>query len=180
VTAPADADPPASIPAPFLPLGRHGATSDGARRLVIVGDVHGCFEELERLLAAVALAPEDLLISVGDLIDRGPESLAVLRFFRQRPNTLVLMGNHERKHVRAVFSYAQEISRLQLGADYGELVEWMRTLPYFYEDARVRVVHAALLPGVPLVEQRLELLAGTTTGERELEAVFPEGRWHEH
>lgn len=171
--------PAAVVSSPFQALGRHGATSKGDRRLVIVGDVHGCFEELSRLLAEVALAPDDLLISVGDLIDRGPEPSEVIRFFRERPNTLVLMGNHERKHVRAVFSYAQEISRLQLGAAYGEIVEWMTTLPYYYEDERVCVVHAGLVPGVPLGEQRLEVLAGTTSGERELERAVPEGRWHE-
>lgn len=146
---------------------------------MIVGDVHGCFDELEELLEAVKLQPEDLLISVGDLVDRGPASLEVVRFFRERPNTLVLMGNHERKHARAVFSYAQEIVRIQLGERYAEIVEWMKTLPYYYEDARVRVVHAAVVPGTPLAAQRLEILAGTTTGERELETAVPEGRWHE-
>lgn len=151
-----------------------------ARRLVIVGDVHGCFAELLELLDKVQLQPEDLLISVGDLVDRGPESPEVVHFFRERPNTIVLMGNHERKHARAVFSYAQEITRLQFGEGYGEAVAWMSTLPYFYEDDRVRVVHAALVPGLPLAEQRLEILSGTTSGERELAAAIPEGHWHEH
>jgi serine/threonine protein phosphatase 1 len=153
---------------------------DEARRLVIVGDVHGCFAERLELLEKVQLQPEDLLISVGDLVDRGPESPEVVRFFRDRPGTIVLMGNHERKHARAVFSYAQEITRLQFGERYGEAVAWMSALPYFYEDARVRVVHAALVPGIPLAEQRLEILAGTTSGERELALAIPEGPWHAH
>jgi serine/threonine protein phosphatase 1 len=154
-------------------------TSPVCARSVIVGDVHGCFEELMQLLEEVALRPEDQLISVGDLVDRGPRSPEVVQFFRQRPNTVVLMGNHERKHVRAVFSYAQEITRLQFGAGYDEAVRWMQTLPYWYEDEHVRVVHAALLPGVPLAEQPPEILCGTTSGERELAALVPEGAWHD-
>ncbi|WP_067474792.1 metallophosphoesterase family protein [Actinomadura hibisca] len=150
------------------------------RRTVIVGDIHGCFDELLELLEKVEIRPDDLLISVGDLVDRGPAPGEVVSFFRERPNSVALMGNHERKHVRGVFSYAQEITRLQLGDRYAETVEWMRTLPYYFENEHVRVVHAAMVPGIPLPEQREEILCGSTRGERELAALFPEGHWHDH
>lgn len=148
-------------------------------RTVIVGDVHGCFDELIDLLEKVELQPDDLLVSVGDLVDRGPAPGKVVEFFRERPNSVVVMGNHERKHVRGIFSYAQEITRLQMGDEYAETVEWMRTLPYFFESEDVRVVHAALVPGVPPAGQREEILCGTTSGERELAALFPDGHWHD-
>ncbi|MFC8044924.1 metallophosphoesterase family protein [Nocardia sp. NPDC057353] len=148
-------------------------------RTVIVGDIHGCHAELVELLAVAEVGPDDLLVSVGDLVDRGPAPAEVVRLFRERPNSLVLMGNHERKHVRGVFSYAQEITRLQAGAGYADMVTWMATLPYWFENEHVRVVHAALVPGVPLAEQREEVLCGSTRGERELKALFPEGYWHE-
>lgn len=148
-------------------------------RTVIVGDIHGCFDELIELLEKVGLQPDDLLVSVGDLVDRGPAPGDVVRFFRERPNSVVLMGNHERKHVRGVFSYAQEITRLQMGDAYAEAVDWMRTLPYFFEDEHVRIVHAALVPGVAPAEQKEEILCGTTSGERQLTALFPEGHWHD-
>ena len=90
------------------------------------------------------------------------------------------MGNHERKHVRGVFSYAQEITRLQLGAGYADAVAWMRALPYSFENDDVRVVHAAMLSAVPLAEQREEILCGSTSGERALAELFPGGHWHEH
>ncbi|WP_329248140.1 metallophosphoesterase [Actinoallomurus sp. NBC_01490] len=150
------------------------------RRTVIVGDIHGCFDELLELLGEVGLRPDDLLISVGDLVDRGPAPGEVVGFFRDRPNSVVVMGNHERKHVRGIFSYAQEITRLQLGDRYAETVDWMRTLPYYFEDEHVRVVHAAMLPGVPLGDQKEEILCGSTSGERELTALFPGGHWHDH
>lgn len=150
------------------------------RRTVIIGDIHGCFDELLELLQEVNLRPDDLLVSVGDLVDRGPAPGEVVRFFRERPNSVVVMGNHERKHVRGIFSYAQEITRLQLGERYAETVRWMRTLPYFFENEHVRVVHAAMLPGVPPAEQREEILCGSTSGERELAALFPDSHWHDH
>ncbi|MER6144248.1 metallophosphoesterase family protein [Streptomyces sparsogenes] len=149
-------------------------------RTIIVGDIHGCFDELLELLAKVDIRPDDLLVSVGDLVDRGPAPGEVVGFFRERPNSVVVMGNHERKHVRGVFSYAQEITRLQLGDRYAETVDWMRTLPYAFENEQVRVVHAAMLPGIPPAEQREEILCGSTRGERELAALFPDGSWYDH
>lgn len=149
------------------------------KRTIIFGDIHGCFDELRDLCDAAAVADGDLLVSVGDLVDRGPQPAEVVRFFQSRPGAVVLMGNHERKHVRGVLSYAQEITRLQMDAGYAEAVEWMRGLPYFFETDAVRVVHAAMVPGRPLREQAEEVLAGTTSGEAALRAEIPEGYWHE-
>ncbi|WP_285577770.1 metallophosphoesterase [Actinoallomurus iriomotensis] len=150
------------------------------RRTIIIGDIHGCFDELLELLDEVDLRPDDLLVSVGDLVDRGPAPGEVVGLFRERPNSVVVMGNHERKHVRGIFSYAQEITRLQLGDQYTETVDWMRTRPYYFENDHVRVVHAAMLPGIPLADQKEEILCGSTSGERELATLFPDGHWHDH
>ncbi|MBC6461139.1 metallophosphoesterase family protein [Actinomadura sp. HBU206391] len=150
------------------------------RRTIVIGDIHGCFDELLELLEKVDLRADDLLVSVGDLVDRGPAPGDVVGLFRERPNSVVVMGNHERKHVRGIFSYAQEITRLQLGESYAETVDWMRTLPYYFENEHVRVVHAAMLPGIALADQKEEILCGSTSGERELTALFPDGYWHGH
>ncbi len=149
------------------------------RRHIVIGDIHGCFAELQALLSQLAASPDDVIVSVGDLVDRGPEPAEVVRFFRARPNTVVLAGNHERKHVRGVLSYAQEITRLQLGAEYDEIVRWMGTLPYYLELDDAIVVHAALLPGVPLAEQKHEVLCGSTAGEHELKRQLGDRPWHE-
>lgn len=148
-------------------------------RTIVIGDIHGCYDELVALLAKVELADDDRLVSVGDVVDRGPQPREVVAFLRARPNTVTLVGNHERKHVRGVMSYAQEITKLQLGDTYADAVAWMRTLPYWFEDAHVRVVHAAMVPGLPLPAQPEEILCGSTKGERELE-VRVTGRWYEH
>src|ERR1700704_1636193 len=98
-------------------------------RTLIIGDIHGCFDELRELFDVAALATDDLVVSVGDLVDRGSDPGSVVAWFRARPGAIVLMGNHERKHVRSTFSYSQEVTRLQLGDVYAENVEWMRGLP---------------------------------------------------
>ncbi|MBX7116071.1 MAG: serine/threonine protein phosphatase [Myxococcaceae bacterium] len=148
-------------------------------RHIIIGDIHGCHDELLELCDRVALTASDILVSVGDLVDRGPEPGKVLRFFRERPGAVVIMGNHERKHVRQVFSFSQEITRLQLGDDYAEAVRWMSRLPYWYETDEIVVVHAALMPGLALSKQRDEVVSGTTSGERELSTALGDRRWYE-
>ncbi len=148
-------------------------------RDIIIGDVHGCFDELRALLDRLAVTAEDRLISVGDLVDRGPQSLAVWELFRARPNTIVLMGNHERKHVRGVLTYAQEIVKLQFGERYAEFRAWAATLPYSLETPDAMIVHGGFEDGVPLAEQRSDVLAGTTSGARRLESLYGERYWPE-
>jgi len=148
-------------------------------RTVVVGDIHGCFDELIELIGALRLRPDDVLVAAGDVVDRGPSPGDVVDFLRSRPRTVVIMGNHERKHVRGIYSYAQEITRLQMGDHYASAVEWMSTLPYFFENEHVRVVHAALIPRIPLALQKEEILCGSTTGEKELQALFPGERWYD-
>ncbi|MEO8699019.1 MAG: metallophosphoesterase [Kofleriaceae bacterium] len=149
------------------------------QRTLIIGDIHGCYDELLQLLDVAAVTSDDIVVSVGDLVDRGPQPGEVVRWFRARRGAVVLMGNHERKHVRKTFSYSQEVTRLQLGESYSADVEWMRGLPYYYETPAIRVVHAAMMPGVPLAEQAEDVLAGTVSGETKLRAAIPDAWWHE-
>lgn len=148
-------------------------------RHIIIGDIHGCIDELHDLLDKLAVTDDDVVISVGDLVDRGPDSPAVVRWFRDRANAIVLMGNHERKHVRGVLTYAQEITRLQFGERYREAVAWMTSLPYFLELPDAIVVHAAAMPGMLLADQKEEVLCGSTAGEKELDQALAGTRWHE-
>ena len=109
------------------------------QKTLIIGDIHGCHAELLELLAKAGIGDEDLVVSVGDLVDRGPEPGEVVDWFRARENSVVICGNHERKHVRGVLSYSQQITRLQIGARYEEQVRWMAGLPYHWEREDVRV-----------------------------------------
>ncbi len=118
-----------------------------------VGDVQGCFDELQRLLEEVDFERKrDRLWFVGDLVNRGPKSLEVLRFVRALGDRAVtVLGNHdlhlltqhegfERRRKDDTFSDV-------LGArDAKELVAWVRTRPMMHVEGSYAVVHAGLLP----------------------------------
>ncbi|MBK9035477.1 MAG: metallophosphoesterase [Myxococcales bacterium] len=147
--------------------------------MLIIGDIHGCYAELLALLDVAGVDDGEVVVSVGDLVDRGPDPGAVVDFFRQRPNALALCGNHERKHVRGVLSYSQQVTAAQLGAGYADAVAWMATLPYHLETDDVRVVHWGLYPGVPLADVPEDVRAGTTSGDGRLRERYGERPWYE-
>lgn len=146
--------------------------------MLIIGDIHGCHAELLELLDRAGCAGDEVIVSVGDLVDRGPEPGAVLDLFRA-PGRLAICGNHERKHLRNVLSYSQQVTRAQLAERYAGDVAWMATLPYHLETADVRVVHFGHFPGVPLDQVPEDVRAGTTSGEGRLRERFGDRPWWE-
>ncbi len=141
-------------------------------RTFVVGDIHGCYDELMQLTARIGLKEDDMLISVGDIVDRGGKSKEVYHYFRNRPNSIVLAGNHERKHLNGVLSYAQEIVKLQFGEEYSAFLEWCASIGYYYETADAVIVHAAFEHDRALVEQREDVLCGSTAGDKYLEKKY--------
>jgi diadenosine tetraphosphatase ApaH/serine/threonine PP2A family protein phosphatase len=73
-------------------------------RAIFVGDVHGCVEELEELVARLELGEGDRFVFLGDLVDRGPDSVGVVRRVREllkrHPGSVCVAGNHEEKNLR--------------------------------------------------------------------------------
>jgi serine/threonine protein phosphatase 1 len=72
-------------------------------RHIVIGDIHGCIVELELLLQKLVLHPNDTLYFIGDLIDKGPNSLAVVQRAYQlslKYNVILILGNHEEKFLR--------------------------------------------------------------------------------
>jgi len=150
---------------------------------LIIGDIHGCYVELQALLEKASLSDGDPIIAVGDIVDRGPETPQVLDFFQQMPNVRALMGNHERKHVRATrhevkLSISQQISRQQLGESYADAVAWMGTLPLFIELEDAVIVHGYLEPGIPLSQQNPSVVCGTMGGDKILRERY-DRPWYE-
>lgn len=123
------------------------------------------------------LTEDDCLISLGDIVDRGADSVQVYDFLKNRPNTIVLMGNHERKHLRQTLSYSQEIVKLQFGDRYEEFLEWVSDRPYYHETDKAILVHAAVEDGIPIKEQKKEVLCGCTAGEKHLEKRYGNTYW---
>lgn len=82
-----------------------------SRRTIVIGDVHGCLDELDELLHVVQFAPtSDRLVFVGDLIDRGPAPVGVMRRARELGAESV-MGNHEDKCIQWFSRDAERVSR---------------------------------------------------------------------
>jgi serine/threonine protein phosphatase 1 len=147
----------------------------------IIGDIHGCYDELIALFENASIKENDLILSLGDIVDRGPKSKEVYHFFKSRSNAKVLMGNHERKHVNNIMSYAQEIVKLQFGEEYSEFVNWTKQLDYYHETEEAIIIHAAFEHDKELFQQREDVLSGSTSGERYLEKKYaPDTFWSEY
>lgn len=72
-------------------------------RDILIGDVHGCTEELRELLGKLAPTKDDLVIFLGDLVDKGPDSAGTVRLARELSEqvpVVLILGNHELKHAR--------------------------------------------------------------------------------
>jgi serine/threonine protein phosphatase 1 len=140
-------------------------------RRLIIGDIHGCYDELQELLQQAGLSSQDEIIAIGDLVDRGPDSARVIEFFRHTPNAHSLLGNHERKHIRSLRgeippAASQVITRIQIGEEaYSPAVAFMDTFPRFLDLPEAVLVHGFYEPGVPITEQRENVIFGTLSGE---------------
>jgi len=150
---------------------------------LVIGDIHGCYEELQALLDKAGLASSDAIISIGDLVDRGPETPQVLDFFRENAAARALLGNHESKHVRAArgelkLALSQQISRQQFGAAYPPAVAWMAGLPLCIELPEAVLAHGYLEPGLALDQQNRSVLCGTMGGDKLLRERY-ERPWYE-
>lgn len=140
---------------------------------LIIGDIHGCYDELQALLDKAGIADDEPIIALGDVVDRGPASPQTLSFLQQRPLTQVLMGNHERKHMRHArgelkLANSQRITIAQFAEcnlDYAAAVDYMAGLPLYLELPGAILVHGYLEPDAPLSQQQATVLAGTMGGD---------------
>ncbi|MBD2035311.1 serine/threonine protein phosphatase [Leptolyngbya sp. FACHB-321] len=137
---------------------------------IIIGDVHGHFEGLMSLLT-LAASPADKLYFLGDLIDRGPQSKQVIDFVKDGGHAC-LLGNHEAMALGALLGDANSyLNWLRNGGtqtlkEYGGITEglnaftanldWLQSLPLYLDLGDLLLVHAGLMPGLPLEEQTAE------------------------
>ncbi len=148
-------------------------------RLFVIGDIHGCLDMLKGLLDTIRYTPElDRLIFVGDYIDRGPNSKGVidyLLFLKEISHGKIecILGNHEALFLDIISGHGLEIYLYNGGGttlkSYGTApkfldLSWLpkehrsffENLPPYIELEKYIVVHAGLVPGIPLKEQALE------------------------
>jgi serine/threonine protein phosphatase 1 len=164
-----------------------------------IGDVHGCFTKLDNLMhrcAEFAGSRPHRFVLLGDYIDRGPESRAVIRRLRrlteQQPGDVVcLMGNHEDMLMSAIGNPSDVNWWLDNGGDatlasYGvtsikdlpaDDIEWIRNLPLCHDDDLRFFVHAGIDPIAPLDRQDRHTMLWTR--QRYSDALDP-GRFVVH
>ncbi|HHG0425050.1 TPA: bis(5'-nucleosyl)-tetraphosphatase (symmetrical) ApaH [Yersinia enterocolitica] len=121
----------------------------------LIGDVHGCLDELLALLAQVDFDPQhDTLWLTGDLVARGPASLDVLRYVRSLGSAVrMVLGNHD-LHLLAVYAGISRnkpkdrITPLLEAPDADELINWLRRQPVLQVDDKLKLImaHAGITP----------------------------------
>ena len=128
----------------------------------VIGDVHGCYEELCELFEKIEKhhgGYDYKLIFVGDYVDRGPKSKEVVEFIMkmQKRGHVALMGNHEDMLLAGEYMYAAE-TIVSFGGFRGHYIpdwamNWMKALPKYYEDDTIIVAHAGGAPHVKMADQ---------------------------
>lgn len=124
----------------------------------IISDIHGYYDLFLKLLEKINFSKEDELICCGDLIDKGPNSIKLMRYVKEQSNIHCILGNHEYSVLKAYYSMLQNsivdfdnvLQRLQAYFPDGkldwDLVDWLETLPTYIERGDFICVHA----GIPL------------------------------
>lgn len=118
-----------------------------------IGDVQGCSTQLNQLVDRINFDPSaDRLWFVGDLVNRGPNSLHVLRYIKQLgPAAQVVLGNHDLFLLAVAANIValrpkDTIQDVLAAEDRTELMDWLRRQPLHYRERSYFMVHAGLLP----------------------------------
>jgi len=128
-----------------------------------IGDIQGCYEDLNNLLEYVSFNPSsDKIWFVGDLVNRGPDSLNTLRFIKGLGTTArTVLGNHD-LHLLAIYHGIKnnkdpKIDEILNAADCDELIHWLRMQPLLIHDQQTQftIVHAGIYPQWSLDEAKI-------------------------
>lgn len=146
------------------------------KRLIAIGDIHGCHIALERLLELVAPTPKDIVVTLGDYVDRGPNSRQVIEILvnlRQKTQLVGLIGNHEEMMLEVIRDGVAPQGWLKYGGvetldSYGfdggldflpqSHEDFFDSLGDYFEYGDYFFTHAAYDPDTPLEHQPTEML----------------------
>jgi bis(5'-nucleosyl)-tetraphosphatase (symmetrical) len=138
------------------------------RRLIVIGDIHGCFVELSQLLEEIDPGERDVVVSVGDMTRKGPDPVRCLELWQQR-GYLAVRGNNEEKMLQ--LAKKPRVRRLTLGREdrtvlaRGDLLEYIASWPLAIDvsAANIAVVHGGVYPGMSITEKALGRAADDVT-----------------
>jgi hypothetical protein len=138
-------------------------------RTIVIGDIHGCYDELAALLEKAGLTTDDRVVAVGDLIVKGPRNREVLDLFSSDERFSSVIGNHD----LAVLNFwqgkttelkqSQRRASVELESERQRYASYLNSLPYLIDLGTHAVVHAGVRPGIELSEQATEDLTELRT-----------------
>src|SRR5688572_31950706 len=118
------------------------------RRTIVVGDIHGCYDELIELVDKVKLKKTDRVVSVGDLITKGPKNREVLELFMSDKRFTAVIGNHDlalrRRWNGEKFKLtgSQKPTHKELKHEKERFLPFLNQLPFIIELDKHLIVHA--------------------------------------
>lgn len=140
-----------------------------ARRTIIIGDIHGCYDELCDLLDKVGPNIDDRVISVGDLVVKGWKNREVLDLFISDARFSAVIGNHDLALLRywrgeaVKLKESQERARVELEPERERFRAYLNSLPLMIDLGSHLIVHAGVRPHVALDAQSVEDLTELRT-----------------
>ncbi len=140
-----------------------------ASRTIVVGDIHGCYDELMDLLDKLDFGESDRIVSVGDLITKGPKNREVLELFMTDSRFTTVIGNHDLALRRlwngedVDLKSSQKETHKELKEEKDRFVPYLNSLPFTIDLGSHLVVHAGLRPNVELQSQTTEDLTQIRT-----------------
>jgi len=148
--------------------GNFGGNFMNYKRILVVGDIHGCFERLVSLWKKISVTDDDLVIFLGDYVDRGRENVKVLKFImseNEKENVIALCGNHEDMLLTDILagqSFSETLREIAMQKlkepDFEDKVfKFLKNLPYKFEmeinGKEYFFCHAGVNPKIPFDEQ---------------------------
>ena len=152
-----------------------------ASRTIVVGDIHGCYEELMDLLDKAKASEDDRLVCVGDLITKGPKNKEVHELFMTDARCSTVIGNHDLALRRKWngedidLNSAQKEAHKELKGEKDAYATFFNRMPFTIDLGTHLVVHAGLRPNVELYSQTTGDLTRLRTlgGDRESDEGTP-------
>jgi len=146
-------------------------------RLIAIGDVHGCIDELKSLLKKCDYHPGDVVVFLGDLVCKGPDSLSVVRMAREI-GAIGVRGNHDFEVVRWHQAIKSGADPPVIGSEHYYVacalntadLKWMYSLPWFISSSHLNAlfVHAGFVSGIRLAKQNPRLMMN-------MRSILPDG-----
>jgi hypothetical protein len=146
-------------------------------KVIAIGDVHGCIDELQALLRKCDYHPGDLVVFLGDLVCKGPDSLSVVQMAREI-GAIGVRGNHDFEVVRWHQAIKSGADPPVIGSEHYYVasalstadLKWMYSLPWFISSSHLNAlfVHAGFVSGIRLAKQNPRLMMN-------MRSILPDG-----